>query len=361
MKRTGHKISFSGYIFILAISLLILSLNVAGQDIKVLDDKSNAGVELNDFEQVRDVNGEICTLVIISSRIPGIKFYSNMGVEKVVYDSTGYKVWIPAKSTLLKFVVPDFPLYEHELLSDGNPTVWILILIVPEREIAVEYQDPEFNKVTIETYPANGLVFEEERLIGETPISLTHFFNESSPQIEIKKWGYKTEVINPDTLEVNRNYTLNFQKLSHQKGIFVMANIGQTWDFSLDYDAPVYGFSTGYIGRLGFFGSFGGTKYIHHDKYDDENTREVRIIKFSLGSLIALTKSSNIHLGLGYIDKEIRIVEDDQTVEDKGVFIDLGLVFRTNSPLLILLQSDIYYLGKELSPNGVSAGLGWAF
>lgn len=346
---------------LLIILFLIFGYLSSGQDVQILKDNSNANTNISDYEQVLDVNGEPCSLVIISCEIPGIKFYTNLGVEKIAYDSTGYKVWIPAKSSLLKFVVPGFPLYEHQLEEYEGPRVWIFILVVPEEKIVEEYKETEFKKVTIITNPADGVVFEGRRHIGSTPISLTHYFNESSPPLEIKRWGYKTIKVKSDTLEPERAYTLNFQKLSHQKGIFVMAELAQSWNYSLDYQAPVYGLSVGYLGRVGFYGSFGGTVYTHKDRYEPENTSEVRSLKFSLGSIFALTKSSNLRLGLGYNKSTITPEQDDQTYEDGGVYLDAGLIFRTNSPLLILLQLNFYYSNEELYPSSASAGLGWVF
>jgi hypothetical protein len=344
------------------ITCLFTAIMVNGQNITLrLNEMKQLG-QTADSAIVSDVNGEICSMAIIYDSTPGLKFYTNLSIEKVSKDSLYYTVWFPANASVLRIAVPGFPLLEHSIERRTSPTIYFFILDIPETQIISSYETATaFNKITITSTPGDARVYQNsfkgEKIavfnsiyVGRTPVSLDYLSPDQTAVIIISKSGYAPSLFSWDTITPGLSYHYNLKKASHQKQWFLSATTGGMEDFP----AYIWGVQVGTLGKLGFYssGKMSFSKLLSSG------------YSLSLGLTKSITKAAHIKLGYGICSSEGKEPNEygEEYDSTNSIFFDIGVIFRvgTTGNTLLLAQTS-FVPGKESAFFDYSAGIGFAF
>jgi len=335
------------------------SIIIKCQDIRFLADQSQQNRNIEDSEIVRDVNGEICSMIVIKTSEKGIKFYSNRGIENIIYDSIRYFVWLPSDASVLRIVVPGFPLYEQTLEKRNDPFVYFFILQIPILEITTSFtEDTLKNKFTITSTPQKSKIFFKHEHIGNTPYTFNYENPDKDDYIEIRKFGYIAQSFRWDTLIPNNVYQIGLLKASRQKQFFVTASAG-----SLVHPLkPIIGLQLGRLKKVGYYVSGKIGTYHVDDPYEDLGHHT--LFSVSAGMTVSVLPAIHTNFGLGWC---YAILPDPgneysfDTIVD--LIVDYGVILRTGKKgnILLWLQSNFRFDPSDWftgGPYDISLGFG---
>lgn len=346
----------------LACIIGLSSIYLNGQNITLKLNEMRQLSPVADTAIVRDVNGEICSMALIYDSTPGLKFYTNLSIEKVSKDSLYYTVWFPANASVLRIAVPGFPLLEHSIERRTSPTIYFFILEIPETQIISSYETATaFNKITITSTPGDARVYQNsskgEKIavvnsiyVGRTPISLDYLSPDQTGVVIIARTGFVPTQLEWDTITPGLSYHYNLKKASHQKQWFLSATTGGMEDFP----AYIWGVQAGTLGKLGFYfsGKMSFSKLLSSG------------YSLALGLTKSITKAAHIKLGYGICSSEGKEPNEygEEYDSTNSIFFDIGAIFRIGSKgnTLLLLQTS-FVPGKEEVFFDYSAGIGFAF
>jgi len=329
---------------------------VLGQDIKLTFEKSENIDNEPDSVLVRDINGEICSMAIIKSNLPGIRFYSNLGIEKVVHDYSMYRIWFPASAASLKIVVPGFSLYEHPLEYKGKSMVYIFILDVSEPDIIVSYKADSVNKITISTFPVTARLKLGDRKLGRTPFFLDNQAINSDSVLTIVKSGHFKSEIACDTLKPGASYQIRLMKFSERRRYY----FDLTGGIIIGFGDPVFGLQIGQLGKFGYYIS-GKTMYRNGNTSGPERDLSWAVS----GGISKSIYRVNFYIGAGYYNSdEYYYFQQGESVGQKGFMADLGLIVNIGPSFIMSVNTNIRKgnpIEFDYVPFDISFGIGWAF
>jgi hypothetical protein len=347
----------------LVVSVLLSITSTYGQNVTLKLNETKQLDQTADSAIVRDVNGEICSMAIIYERVPGIKFYTNLSVEKVSSFSSHYTVWFPANASVLKIAVPGFPLIEQPIERRTTPTVYFFMLDIPEEQLISSYKTTNaLSKITITTFPDKARVYQNSfpednkrtqvnnSFIGSTPVTLDYLSPDQTGRVTIYKTGYLQTRIDWDTITPELKYHFNLKKVSHQKQWFLSVTGGGMADFQ----TALWGMQAGRLGKYGYYISAKNT-FNPEMKYG---------YCFSSGLTKSVFKATHLSLGLGYghTKQEEWSTNGEECYNLKSMIIDLGVIFRVGAKgrvLLLVQRSFLPVIDIEFFDRSV--GLGYAF
>ena len=349
-------------LFLIPLFLLIISGLGYAQDINVNLNTIDSLTTSNTDNLLFDVNGEICSIVILTTDLNGLKFYSNLGVEKIIKTETGYKIWLPNQAKVIKFIIPDYPLFEYELpQSIYRYSVYIISLKVEKYEKIV-LKDTLQSSLSIATIPTKARVYINVWYLGKSPLIIKEpvfvYF-----EYKIKKKGFST-YSSRDTMDSKtKNISVELSDLSRTRRFFLIFNY--KWDglFRSQVDAHgMPGITFGVFGKTGFFGSVNylsvndGIRTNSYDpSYPDYYTyNKGHKLSFMAGVTQQLTKPIFLYLGAGYIKRTYQR-EGYLDGKSESVNLNTGIVFRIG--WYSLLQID-YCPGINNSYPSIGIGLG---
>lgn len=349
-------------IFVFHLFLLIISISSYAQDINVNLNTIDSLTTSNSDNLLFDVNGEICSMVIFTTDLNGIKFYSNLGVEKIVKTENGYRIWLPNQAKVLKFIIPEYPLFEYELpQSIYKYSVYIISLKVEKYEKIV-IKDTLQSSLSIASIPSKARVYLNGWYIGKSPLIIKEpvfvYF-----EYKIRKKGYGT-YSSRDTIDrKTENISVELNDLSRTRRFFLIFNY--KWDGLSRSQVDAHGMpgiTFGVFGKTGFFGS---VNYLSvNDKvittefrpnYPDYYTyNKGRKLSFIAGITQQIAKPVFLYLGAGYIKRTYQR-EGYLDGHSESVNLNTGIVFRIG--WYSLLQID-YCPGINKSYSSIGIGLG---
>ncbi|MCX6335249.1 MAG: hypothetical protein NT092_13290 [Bacteroidia bacterium] len=323
------------------------------QDVKLIVEKTETINESSDSTILRDINGDICSQAIVKSDIAGIRFYSNLGIEKVVFDTSYYRVWFSNQASSLKISVPGIPLYEYPLLKKDSPVLYFFILEIANNESTVIYRTDSINKISISTLPVSARLKSQKTVLGHTPMLLDYSELKKYPAITVSKYGYFKKEFAADTLKPGNNYQINIYKLSDRRRFYIILITG----IVQGYGIPVYGVQLGHLGKFGYYLSGKSTFKTKANWWE---------VDFSYTA--GVSKSVyifNLYFGAGYYENnEIYYYRGPGERTGNGFIVDIGLIYNLNRHLIISINTNIRK-GNEIEfdyiPFDVSGGIGWSF
>lgn len=325
------------------------------QDIKLIVEKTETINELSDSTILRDINGEICSKAIIKSDIAGLRFYTNLGIEKVEPDPAGYRIWFPSQASSLKILVPGFPLYEYPLEKKKDPLTYIMLLQVVRNEKVITYKADTIKKLTIYTFPVSARASSGDSSLGRTPVFLDESQLPDNSIIKLHRYGFYDKEVWSDSLRLNGSYNAYLKRYSERRRFFIMATVG----ILQDYGRGVFGIQAGQMGKFGYY--LGGKMSFFNggDSYDEP--------KSSYAFTGGLSKSVgifNLYIGAGYCARYETFYYQGERRFVKVFLADLGLILNVNSHLMVSFNSNIRK-GDDYEfdyvPFDYSFGLGWSF
>ncbi len=325
---------------------LLLSTCGYGQKINVELNGVDSLRTMNSENLVTDVNGEICSMIILTTNLSGMKFYSNLGVEKILKIENGYRIWIPNKANILKLTIPGFPLYEYNLPhSDYKYSVYIISGETEKNEkiIILDTLRPDLSFVTI---PAKARIFLDGGYIGESPIVIKNpdFYKF---EYSIEKKGYESYSSMDSIDNQVKNILVELKYLPKAKRLYTALNIAIEWpvtDFTRE--SGMFGFTLGVLGKTGVFGS------LIHINSPSANTKKFGMVS---GITQQLGKSLYIYGGPGYLKRNYVNFQQQNLVSESFNFYT-GIIFRIGTSFLLKLD-----YGKSLNNSYQSVGLGLGF
>jgi hypothetical protein len=341
------------------ICTILLSLfvypSLFSQEIKLIIENPGSRLELTGTAAVKDINGDICSMAIIRSNITGIRFYSNLGIEKVVSDSTTYTIWFPSQASTLKILVPGLPLYEYPLEKKKDPVTYFMMLQVVKNEKIITYKTDTTKKITIFTFPVSASAGSGDFKLGRTPLFLDESQLPDHSNIKLHRFGFYEEELWSDSLKLNGNYNASLNRYSEHRRFYVMATAGILKGFT----RGVFGIQAGQLGKFGFYICGKMTFKRGYDIGPDYG------LSYALtGGLSKSVGIFNMYIGAGYCaNNEINYYHVESRA-GKGLIADLGLIMNLNPHLLISLNSNIRsgdVMEFDYVPFDFSIGLGWSF
>lgn len=246
-----YKINFILFILI----HIIIFETCLGQDISVDLSTVDSLITENNQDLLYDINGDICSLVIITTELKGIKFYTNLGIEKIVNTQDGYKMWIPSQSNTLKLIIPDCPLYELNLpVSKYKYSVYIFSLKI-ERTGNLVIKDTLQPSLSFSINPAKTKIFINGTFAGKSPLVIySPVFSNFNYLLRRKGYGL---FLSSDSMDRKiKNISLELKDLSREKRFFMIFNIkwdGMSRNYVNSHGMP--GIFLGVFGKTGFYGA----------------------------------------------------------------------------------------------------------
>ncbi len=260
------------YLFLLI--NIILSESGYSQIIKV-DLLSIDSLLVNDTVNiVHDVNGELCSLVIINTGLGGIKFYSNLGVEKIIKIADGYKVWISNEANIIKFIIPDFPLCEYNLPESSHKYKRYVIAIQAEKIEKTILKDTTHASLSISTTPRKAKIYLNGAYTGRSPIIIKEpKFYKFEYRIKRKSYASYSSF---DSMDMKiKSLTVELESLVKSKRYFALMNlIGDGLSKSQVDSHAMFGITFGVFGKTGYYGSFSFRSVNDKVVTEPYNTRE---------------------------------------------------------------------------------------
>jgi hypothetical protein len=346
--------------FNLSLLLLLISLSGNAQEINVELKNVDSLSITNTESRVLDINGEICSLVILTTDLEGLKFYSNLGVENIEKTDTGYNIWIPNQANVLKFIIPGFPLFEYKLPHSVFKYSVYIILLKAEKYEKIIIADTLQPSLSITTFPTKARIYLNSRYQGRSPIII------NNPDFDkfdysIKKISYGSYASMDSMDRKTKNLSVNLKDLSHNKMLFLTLNaildLPMKSEEFHDYGDYIgmLGFTCGIIGKTGIYGSL---NYL----YTKNTTGADMGKKISIGAGITrqLGRSIFFYGGPAYTNRSYKYF--DYTLSDyseskvKSIDLCTGIIFRI--AWYTLLQINF---GKSLTSSYFSYGLSMGF
>jgi hypothetical protein len=347
----------------------IFSVSVYTQEININLKGIDSMITTNSKDLVFDVNGEICSMVFLTTDLEGLKFYSNLGIEKISKTDNGYTIWIPHQANVLKFIIPEFPLFEYKL-PDSNYkfSVYIIVLSAQKKEKII-LKDTMQPYLSITTTPAKATIILNGVHKGESPMIIK---NPDFVRFEyfIKKKGYSSYSLRDSMDKKIKNISIELNDLRRNKRYFLTLNIKEDVAFGSpkEINFPgMYGLTFGIFGKTGMYGSLNvlpmnvvsGSYYNFDDK--------VQKLSLSSGITQQLGNSVFFYGGPGYIKryyKRLRNVYQvgsyylpNYTEENiESLNINTGLIFRIG--WYSVLQFDFC---KSINSSYFSLGFGLGY
>ena len=344
---------------------MIISESGYAQDINVNLNTVDSLTTSNTENLLFDVNGEICSMVIMTTDFNGLKFYSNLGVEKIMKIETGYKIWLPNQAKVIKFIIPGYPLFEYELpQSVYKHSVYIISLKVEKYEKIV-IKDTLQPSLSIATSPSKARIFLNGGYLGKSPLIIKNpYFDKFD--YSLKKKGYGSFSSKDSMDRKTKNISVELNDLSKSRRYFLIFNY--KWDGLLRSQIDAHGMpgiTFGVFGKTGFYGS---ANYLSVDdqiitteyrpNYPDYYTyNKGHKLSFMAGITQQLTKPVFLYLGAGYIKRSYQR-EGYLDGKSESFNINTGIVFRIG--WYSLLQID-YCPSINNSYASIGIGLGVNF
>jgi hypothetical protein len=316
-----------------------------------------------------DVNGEICSIVHLFTDLERVKFYSNLGVEKVIKTDSGYKIWLPNRSNLLKFIIPGLPLSEYDLPdSPYKYSIYSIVLEITEYQRII-YNDTIPPILSFTSTPDNARIFLNDRFSGRSPLVIENpDFSEF--KYSLKKTGFKSFTSN-DTYNLQpKKYLITLPDLRKTKRYFLTLYLrsDQVYkrgdDLVNDIDRfPVFGLMFGVFGKTGAYGSLGFTSVIRNDYFSSSYTsssythdQQVKKFKICLGISQQIGNPVFVYAGPGYSYRYYWNKENDDLITKAGsIDMNAGLIFRIGWYSLLQIDYSVS-LNKPYMSLGVGLG-----
>ena len=309
----------------------------------------------NQSETVIDVNGEICSVVNITTDHDSIKFYTNLGVEKVVKTDNGYRIWIPSQSKNLKLLVPGFPLMEY--LFPGSPfkiPVYNITLDIKYYQQIV-YKDTLRKSLSLTTSPARAKVYINNKFIKRSPVFI------SEPDFNTFEYSVKKRACESfhakDTFNTKtKSISVSLNSLYKTSRYFLLMSVksegalnGGISNISALSDIPIISISFGSYGKTGYYGSVGYIQGMRTGSYPgdyDKATKASGI--FGINQQIG--KSIFVYGGPGYTYRyykvrssyeDIYLFTSEQEEDLSSVNLNMGIIFRIGWYFLFQIDSSL--------------------
>jgi hypothetical protein len=338
--------------FLFSTLLTIFWIPVSGQSINLTLQSSDTLRSSGAYTIINDINGDPCSLAIIQSTYDNLKFYTNRSVEKVVREDSRYLVWISNGSTVLKIVIPGYPLIEYDLkINQSQPIVYLFILDATynsSQSVRV-YKDTLDPIFSINTNPDKALVFINNYNLGKTPFVVPNGKPGQKFDYKIVKAGYET-VKGTDSIRTNDYImVLDLIQQTMVKIRFVELLLGDS-DVGGAH-LPLYGLSYGNTGGTGWYMS---TKFSYsfnpvEKAHVDSKLNRLRIsggITKNLSRILPLY----CKLGTGYAYKKLGAVynTNNDLQEYNALYFDIGLMLKLGKRIFISFEYSPVF-GKSIT------------
>jgi hypothetical protein len=325
-------------------------INVVLKNLSLLDTENRLNI-------VRDVNGDTCNSLIINTGWKGLKFYSNLGVEKIAVTGDGYHVWIPYQARSIKFIIPGFQLFDYELPPASYKYITYNLEITAKKGERHVLQDTLKPRLSFSTNPSKAKVFVNNEYKGKSPLLITDpGFTEFTYRIKKKGYSIVFEVDSINTRLKNIHSELN--DLSRSKRYFLALNAKLNTDMSPPPGEfyPFYGLLFGTFGKTGYFGSLNLFLSDNNAPVNDD-AGICKKISAEAGITKQVTRSVFVYGGPGYSFRYFNIYDFDagEKIEGKTNSFDLaaGFIFRIGWNYLLQLDAE-----KSLNHSYFSLGIG---
>lgn len=345
---------------------LIFSESGYAQDINVNLNTIDSLTISNTDNLMFDVNGEICSMVIMTTDLNGLKFYSNLGVEKIIKIENGYKIWLPNQANVLKFIIPGYSLFEYDLPHSAfKYSVYIISLQVEKYEKTI-IKDTLQSSLSIATSPAKAKIYLNGWYVGKSPKIIKNPVNFLKFEYSLKKKGFGTYSSNDSMDRKVKNISVELIDLSRTRRYFLLFNI--KWDGLSRSQVDAHGMpgiTFGVFGKTGMYGSI-NVLFVNGNKVITRNFRSIpdyynynkgQKLSLSAGITQQLGKSIFIYGGPNYVKRSYQR-EGYLDGKSESVNLNTGIVFRIG--WYSLLQID-YCPGINNSFSSIGLGLGLNF
>jgi hypothetical protein len=379
----------TGSIIFIVLALSLEFNTLFGQSIALSLQKTDTLYRDGEFTFLTDINGDTCSLAIVKTGIEGIRFYTNLSVEKVESGEGEYRVWIANRSSLFKMSVPGFPLFEYKLQrSSGRPVIYLFILTTEavSHESVIVYNDTVPPVFSINTNPERANIYVMNTLIGKTPLHMPLNQPGEVFKYNIRKSGY-LPFDGVDSVRTE-DYILNIDLIqrSKEKMYFIEFLTGPVWFNDLiklsensyrdNVARWIHGIMFGKTGGTGWYSSarIGFISWTYEGHLDSPQFNDLRI---SAGLTQSLARSFQAYavLGAGYAYSENKDIGNYGVVNDydfSGPFFDTGVIFKfgkriqvTGEIAWLLGKIQNYKMGEEVFEFGLttegSLGFGYSF
>jgi hypothetical protein len=284
---------------------------------------------------VLDVNGEVCSLVILSTDLADLKFYSNLGVERIEKKENGYRIWIPNQASVIRIFVPGYPLFEYNLpRSEYTYSVYIISLIA-EKPGENIHEDGTQPRLSLVSNPEKSTVLLNGTVVGRTPLVLVN------PGVEtfdyrIRKRGYRS-FSGTDSMDLKmKNISVELEDLRRSKRYFVVFNI--KWDGISRSQVDAHGMKGITFGVFGKTGYYGSVNYVSvNDSLDLTSTNDEypEYYNYNQGQKVSLVggisyqlgKSVFIYGGPGYVRRTYQR-EGYPDGRSQSLILNTGVIIR---------------------------------
>jgi len=314
---------------------------------------------------VFDVNGEICSMIIITTDLEGLKFYSNLGIEKIQQIENGYRIWIPNQTTVIKIYIPGFPLFEYTLpRSDFKYSVYIISLKAEKTEKVI-LKDTIQQKLSFVTIPEDATIFLNGLYLGKSPKVI------EKPDFDkfeylIKKRGFSSFSSKDSMDRKIKNISIELDDLTRKKRYFLIFNV--KWDGLVRSQVDAHGMkgiTFGVFGETGYYGSLNYLSVNEAVVTTSHNSTYPEYFNYNKGQKVSLVggisrqlgKSVFIYGGPGYIRRTYQR-EGYLDGKSESLILNTGFVFRIG--WYSLLQID-FNPGINHSYSSIGFGLGINF
>jgi hypothetical protein len=341
-------------LYTILLSLLFSPL-MFSQEIRIIVENPGIKYAISDSVMVRDINSDICSHAIIKSDIPGIRFYTNLGIEKVNSDPAGYRIWFPSQASSLKILVPGFPLYDYPLEKKKDPVTYFMMLQVVKNEKIITYKADTTKKTTIFSFPVSAKVSLDDARLGRTPFFLDGSQLPDHSKIKLHRYGFYDKEVWSDSLRLNGNYNAYMKRYSERRRFYIMATAG----ILQGYGTGVFGIQAGQMGNFGYYLS--GKIAFGSGADSDIDYGSSYAVTGGLSKSVGIL---NLYIGAGYCAKYETYYYQGERRFVKGFLADLGLIMNVNSHLLVSFNSNIREGDEhefDYVPFDYSIGLGLSF
>lgn len=346
------------FIILSAIPLLLKS-----QNIQLVPDSLGYESQKTDYEIIKDINGEICNLVIVKTEKDSIKFHTNRGVERIKHEKNKYKIWIPKGANIFKIIIPGYPLYEERLTFKSRDfNVFIYKLDIGNNENTF-ITDSLKKTLSINTIPSNAGLYLNDHYLGRTPVTLpVNSKDNITASFKISKFGYLTEQFIDTIVPDNNIIEVELKRLTDLKNSLIAFQLGY---HDHGNPQPNIGITYGRTGKTGFLISL-KVEYSGNPEDKWGHTNKLSRAKLSANILKPLFTPLYGYAGIGVSKKSYGEMLIDEVYEEDNTFFNtnLGLMPRILKNLLLMIELSTGYSfndGIEISSNEYSLGLAYAF
>jgi hypothetical protein len=352
------------------------SLNVDIQTIDSLDKSI-----INNI--VYDINGEICNLIIVKTDLDSLKFYSNLGTERIEKQDSGYRIWVSPATSILRISIPGLPLHELNLPNSGFPNAVYLIYLSSIVRENIVYKDTVTIKpfFSISSEPSGASVYIDKKFAGVTPFVIENPTNNIF-NYKIMKLGFST-FVGTDSLDpLISSINVSLEDLRHTRRMFIAGSL-----FSItESKSPLskfFGLSIGKIGKTSWYSTIRFVSKKPAEIWDPENpiwgvynsypysSEKLQLIG---GLTQQVTNSFFFLAGAGYTLFNSGYIEgyylDDKFYLSKiydtsyhGFNMDLGMSFRILWYFVLSgnITFDFGFSDKKVEFKAINYGIGGGF